>query len=101
MISSPSAQIVNALAEKISITDIRGRDAPAYGPVMGIATAIIAMGIVATVAVGPERRGRHFELAHVAGEDVVNTVKGLDAVDVEAGDGEDDKGTRTLEIEKK
>ena len=37
---------------------------------MGVATAIIAMGIVLTVMVGPEKRGRHFELAKVAGENI-------------------------------
>jgi putative sialic acid transporter len=69
MISSPSAQIVNAIAEKTLIT-VRGADGPArveaYGPVMGVATAIIAVGIILTTIVGPERRGRSFEHA-VAG----------------------------------
>ncbi|OAF62830.1 hypothetical protein VC83_00363 [Pseudogymnoascus destructans] len=45
-ISSPSAQIVNALSEKMNITGIKGGQVPAYGPVMGVATTIIAMGIV-------------------------------------------------------
>lgn len=34
---------------------------------MGVATVIIAMAIVVTTAVGPEKRGRKFELAGVAG----------------------------------
>lgn len=55
MISSPSAQIVNALAEKIFVRDEGGPHVKAYGPVMGIATAIIAIGIAVTVALGPER----------------------------------------------
>lgn len=61
MISSPSAQIVNAIAEKTFITLGNGHKVEAYGPVMGIATAIIAMGIFFTTMVGPERRGRKFE----------------------------------------
>lgn len=61
MISSPSAQLVNAISENTFIA-IRGGDkAEAYGPVMGIATAIIATAIFFTVMVGPERRGRNFE----------------------------------------
>lgn len=54
--------------------------APAYGPVMGIATAIIALGIVVTVMVGPEKRGRHFELAKVAGEGMEGPMD-IEAVD--------------------
>lgn len=61
MISSPSAQIVNAISEKTFIAIRGGEKAEAYGPVMGIATAIIATGIFLTVMVGPERRGRNFE----------------------------------------
>lgn len=67
MISSPSAQIVNALAEKINVKDEGGPSVPAYGPVMAIATAIIALGIIFTVALGPEKKGRKFEEAPVAG----------------------------------
>ncbi|PSN64997.1 MFS general substrate transporter [Corynespora cassiicola Philippines] len=61
MISSPSAQIVNAIAEGTMIKTSQGELAPAYGPVMGIATAIIALGIAVTTALGPEKRGRKFE----------------------------------------
>lgn len=61
MISSPSAEIVNLLAEKNFIRDSAGELVEAYGPVMGIATAIIAIGIAVTTALGPERRGRSFE----------------------------------------
>lgn len=68
MISSPSAQIVNAIAEKTFIRGIDGERVEAYGPVMGVATAIIAVGIIVTTAPGPERRGARFELAKVAGE---------------------------------
>ncbi|RYP84402.1 hypothetical protein DL769_001191 [Monosporascus sp. CRB-8-3] len=66
MISSPSAQIVNAIAESHFISSKSGKLVEAYGPTMGIATAIIALGIAVTAAFGPERRGRSFENA-VAG----------------------------------
>jgi sugar phosphate permease len=66
MISSPSAQIVNAIAESNFLRLSNGDLVEAYGPTMGIATAIIAMGIFFTCMVGPERRGRSFEGA-VAG----------------------------------
>ncbi|EQK97905.1 hypothetical protein G6O67_003101 [Ophiocordyceps sinensis] len=68
MISSPSAQIVNAIAEKTFVRLPNGDRVEAYGPVMGIATAIIAVGIVVTVMFGPERRGRAFE-SRIAGMD--------------------------------
>jgi hypothetical protein len=61
MISSPSAQIVNAIAESTFIKSSQGKKVEAYGPTMGIATAIIALGIVFTTALGPEKRGRKFE----------------------------------------
>ncbi|KAK7512663.1 major facilitator superfamily domain-containing protein [Phyllosticta citriasiana] len=79
MISSPSAQIVNAIAEKTFVTLDNGDRVPAYGPVMGVATAIIALGIAVTAAFGPEKRGRKFEEAKVAGA-AVEPVK-----DVEEG----------------
>lgn len=63
MISSPSAQIVNAIAEATRVTTLSGNQAPAYGPTMGVATAIIAVGIAVTTAFGPEKRGRRFESA--------------------------------------
>ena len=62
MISSPSAQIVNAIAESSLITNARNHKVPAYGHTMGVATAIIIVGVVVTTALGPEKRGRHFEL---------------------------------------
>lgn len=60
MISSPSAEIVNILAEKNFIRNNAGELVEAYGPVMGIATGIIALGIAVTAALGPEKRGRSF-----------------------------------------
>lgn len=66
MISSPSAQIVNAVAEATWIKSSSGTQVSAYGPVMGVATAIIAVGIMVTTALGPEKRGRRFETVTAA-----------------------------------
>ncbi len=103
MISSPSAQIVNAIAESHLVKAVDGELAPAYGPTMGIATAIIAIGkithflilryrklrqmigIAVTTALGPERRGAKFELAKVAG---VREEERRKSVDVESQTGE-------------
>ncbi|PGG97682.1 MFS transporter, SHS family, lactate transporter [Blastomyces parvus] len=88
MISSPSAQIVNAIAEAVTIRGSKGTPAPAYGPTMGVATAIIAMGIVVTTMFGPEKRGRKFEEAKAAGVvegEFVDTPAKLDVKDLEAG----------------
>lgn len=89
MISSPSAQIVNAIAEKTFITGATGEPAPAYGPTMGVATAIIATGIMVTTAFGPEKRGRRFETA-VAGVEESESKKVLD---LEKGDVAEHKAT--------
>lgn len=70
MISSPSAQIVNAVAEATIIKTAKGEPSPAYGPVMGVATAIIVLGIVVTTALGPEKKGRHFEEAGPIGANI-------------------------------
>jgi len=64
----------------------------AYGPVMGVATAIIAAGIACTVAVGPEKRGRKFEEAPIAGVGAIIPPK-----DIEMADG---VGEKTLHAEK-
>lgn len=80
MISSPSAQIVNAIAESHFVKSKTGKKVEAYGPTMGIATAIIAMGIAVTTALGPEKRGREFEKARPAGMNL----EGSDG-DVETG----------------
>ncbi|KAF1990647.1 MFS general substrate transporter [Aulographum hederae CBS 113979] len=87
MISSPSAQIVNAIAESHFVT-VSGEKVDAYGPTMGIATAIIALGIAVTAALGPEKRGRKFEQAAVAGQQAVPEKE----LDLEEGDM--DKGGR-------
>jgi MFS family permease len=92
MISSPSAQIVNAAAEGIQITTHGGKQSPAYGPVMGVATAIIAMGIAITTALGPEKKGRHFEDAGPIGANLA-PVK-----DIETGSIDEKNGAQAVEI---
>lgn len=69
MISSPSSQIVNAVAEATWVTAESGHRVSAYGPVMGVSTAIIVVGMVVTTAFGPEKRGRRFESAVVGVEE--------------------------------
>lgn len=94
MISSPSAQIVNAIAEKTFVTLSNGHKVEAYGPVMGIATAIIAIGIFFTAMFGPERRGRSFEGA-VAGVESDSGESSLDKVT--SYDEDEEKGTVQME----
>ncbi|KAF4585982.1 carboxylic acid transport protein [Ophiocordyceps camponoti-floridani] len=62
MLASPAAQMVNAVAERIFITVEGGHMVEAYGPVLGVSTAIVVIAIVITVAFGPERHGRSFGL---------------------------------------
>ena len=81
MISSPSAQIVNAVAESHLIT-VAGERVSAYGPTMGVATAIIALGIAVTAALGPEKRGSHFEHA-IIGQDTAAMDAQIKAADLE------------------
>ncbi|KAH6667893.1 putative carboxylic acid transporter protein like protein, partial [Halenospora varia] len=95
MISSPSAQIVNAIAEKTFVKDAGGPHVPAYGPVMAIATAIIAMGIASWVAVGPEKRGRKFEEEQIAGAGAAVPTKDIEAGDIDA----DEKIAAGTEVE--
>lgn len=91
MISSPSAQIVNALSESNFVRSASGKIVDAYGPVMGIATAIIAMGIAVTTAFGPERRGRSFEVQ----APVTTFIK----KDIEEGDDDEDVKNDVVQIE--
>lgn len=84
MISSPSAQIVNAIAESHLIKSSQGKLVSSYGPTMGIATAIIATGIAVTTALGPEKRGRKFE---TVGPPVATII----AKDLEEGHIDDEK----------
>ncbi|KAI9054948.1 hypothetical protein LZ554_002091 [Drepanopeziza brunnea f. sp. 'monogermtubi'] len=94
MISSPSAQVVNLLAEQIHVSDDGGSHVKAYGPVMAIATAIIALGIVVTVGLGPERRGRKFEKEPIAGTRVSAPAK-----DLEYGEDDDEHDARKVTFE--
>ncbi len=107
MISSPSAQIVNAIAESNFITrKSDGAIVEAYGPTMGtfslsdfdarrmltvvpgIATVIIALGIAITTALGPEKCGSHFEAAPVPSGDALPE----HTDDVDDDDSEKEKG---------
>ncbi|KAI0844330.1 MFS general substrate transporter [Daldinia vernicosa] len=70
LVSSPAAQIVNAIAENNFVTSKSGKLVDGYGPTMGIALAIVAVGIAVTAALGPEKRGRSFEHAGPAGANI-------------------------------
>ncbi|KAK5008282.1 hypothetical protein LTR28_004199 [Elasticomyces elasticus] len=83
MISSPSAQIVNAIAESHLIKGPKGKRVSSYGPTMGIATAIIAIGIAVTAALGPEKRGARFETVGPAGTAEMVLAEKLE--DIESG----------------
>ncbi|KAI1098398.1 carboxylic acid transport protein [Jackrogersella minutella] len=75
MVSSPAAQIVNAISESHFVTSKSGKLVDGYGPTMGIALAIVAVGIAVTAALGPEKRGRSFERAGPAGANIHGDVK--------------------------
>lgn len=68
---------------------------PSYGPVMGVATAIIALGIAVTAAVGPEKRGSKFENAVIGGQTTVDVEK---LGDEEKG-GNVEKGIEEIRLE--
>ena len=98
MISSPSAQIVDEIAESHLIT-VDDERVSAYGPSMGIAIAIIAIGITVTAAVGPEKRGSHFEsIALGMSTEVTEAQKKAD--DVEAGSIEKPSEAEKVEVTK-
>ena len=82
MISSPAAQIVNAISEKIYIRSKSGHSVEAYGPVMGIASGIIALGIAVTTMLGPEKHGKEFEEL-IAGTEDRSLSKAMDIVEEE------------------
>ncbi|KAL2018141.1 hypothetical protein VTK56DRAFT_1217 [Thermocarpiscus australiensis] len=98
MISSPSVQIVNAISASHFVRSRSGDLVPAYGPTMGIATAIIALGIVVTTAFGPEKCGREFEKAMPAGMNL-GQQEGAKLGDVEAGDGTEKGKMQTGHVE--
>lgn len=97
-VSSPSTQLINALSENNFTTGPNGERVEAYGPVMAIATAIIAIGLALTAAVGPEKKGANFENAATAIEEQSEASpatekgkpnEGADSVDLEDGSGKD------------
>ena len=57
---------------------------PAYGPTMAVAVAIIAVGIIVTAAIGPEKRGSHFESAVIGQQSAAERAETKTA-DLEAG----------------
>ena len=95
MISSPSTQIVNTIAEGNEVHNAKGKLVPSYGPVMAVATAIIATGIIFTTMLGPEKRGRHFENEGPAG----TNIEGLHASTKDIETGSIDEKTSGQEIE--
>lgn len=97
MVSAPAAQIVNAIAEGNFAVGKDGKLVDAYGPTMGIFLAILVVGIMAIIAVGPEKRGRSFEHAGPAGANIQveseNSIKDSELFD--------SKGHTALELETK
>ena len=74
MVSSPSAQMVVGIASKYQIwSPTLGRHVQAFGPTMGIATSIIAIGLTIWIAIGKEKLGTHFEYAVAGIGDVYRT----------------------------
>lgn len=82
-ISSPSAQIVNAVSESHFVRSKAGDLVEAYGPTMGIATAIIVIGIIVTTAFGPEKRGREFEGGPIGANIRRDVEKAVDSASIE------------------
>ena len=54
---------------------------------MGVATAIIAIGIMITAALGPEKRGSHFESAVIGMKTEAEEAR-MKAGDIESGNAE-------------
>ncbi|KAI0179068.1 carboxylic acid transport protein [Hypoxylon sp. FL1284] len=95
LISSPAAQIVNAIAESHFVTSSSGKLVDAYGPTMAVSLAIVATGIAVTTALGPEKRGRSFERAGPAGANIHQDVeKAVDITSVA-----ESKGPAVTELE--
>lgn len=65
VISAPSAQIVNTLAEKLLVTVHIANHPPkavqSYGPIIAIMAGTVAISMANWVTIGPERRGARFE----------------------------------------
>jgi len=98
-ISSPAAEIVTSLSEHYQI-NYKGKQVDAFGPVMGIATAIIAITLAFWTAIGKEQRGSHFETAQVAGYSEEPSVAGSSKhSDPEKHSHEEDEKVSTRVIE--
>lgn len=65
-----------------------GERVPAYGPTMAVATAIIALGIMFTASIGPEKRGSHFESVVIG-----QKTAAMQAMDAKGRDLEEGKGS--------
>jgi hypothetical protein len=65
--------------------DEGGPHVKGYGPVMGVATAIIALLIVVTSAFGPERRGQRFDTVHVPSVNEAEVEKDSELAGVHTG----------------
>ncbi|EME38821.1 hypothetical protein DOTSEDRAFT_29019 [Dothistroma septosporum NZE10] len=70
MISLPLPSMVNAVAESKLNTITEGKRVPGHGLTVNVATAIIGVEIVVTPALGPWKRGSHFQKA-IVGDDVI------------------------------
>ena len=79
---------------------INGKRVSSYGPTMGVATAIIAIGIAVTVALGPEKRGSHFESV-VIGQQTEAMDAQHKAADLEMASGEKTGEAETVEETKR
>lgn len=77
--------MVTGISEKHFIwAKSQGKRVEAFGPTMGIATAVIALGLAITTAVGKEKLGTHFEYAVAGHGDVYHApITG----DLESGSG--------------
>ncbi|KAI1823295.1 carboxylic acid transport protein [Xylaria intraflava] len=82
-ISSPGVQIINAIAESHFVRNKAGDRVEAYGPTIAIALAILTVGIIVTIAVGPERRGRAFVGGPIGTNIHRDTEKAVGAVSVD------------------
>jgi hypothetical protein len=97
-ISSPAAEIVTSLSETHLIT-YKGKRVEAFGPVMGIATAIIAISLAFWTAIGKEQKGSHFEAAQVAGYSDESPIGGsskLSDPEKHSHDEDDEKGSMKI-----
>jgi hypothetical protein len=68
----------NAVAEKTMVSAVNADRVEGYGPVMGSAAAITAMGILVTAVLGPEKMDAKFEQAKPAGTAEIKLMRRLD-----------------------